>query len=114
LARSFAARLIHDPDRILTEGVMAALASYAWPGNVRELRNAVERLAAVGELDTRVRQARGPALYEEARRDAIARFEAEYCRSLLAAHGGVVARAAEAAGLSRQMLHRLLKRHGIA
>ena len=33
---------------------MAALASYEWPGNVRELRNVVERLVAVGELDSRV------------------------------------------------------------
>jgi two-component system response regulator AtoC len=81
---------------------------------VRELRNAVERLATVGELDTRVREKnRAPDGYHEARQTALDRFERDYCQALLAWSGGVVAKAAERAGISRQMLHRLLKKHDL-
>jgi len=51
--------------------------------------------------------------YHEARRAAIEHFEREYCRSLLQACDGVVVRAAERAGISRQMFHRLLQKHGL-
>jgi DNA-binding NtrC family response regulator len=107
------------PGGTLTPGVLAAFSAYAWPGNVRELRNAVERLLALGDLAPAPAARAGapapaaPAGYAAARRDALDGFEREYCRTILQAAGGVVARAAEEAGLSRQMLHRLLRRHGI-
>jgi two-component system, NtrC family, response regulator GlrR len=115
LAQHFLAQLRPDldPESVLSDAVASALTGYAWPGNVRELRNVVERLALVGELDTRLRgaPARAPDPYHAARQDAIDRFEKEYCKALLAHAGGVVARAAAHAGISRQMLHRLLTRH---
>jgi DNA-binding NtrC family response regulator len=109
----------HDPARSLTPSVLAAFAAYTWPGNVRELRNAVERLLALGDLAPAPGPAAGAAPpraaggYHAARRDAIDRFERDFCRALLDAESGVVARAAERSGISRQMFHRLLRRHGL-
>ena len=114
LARHFAARLRNDvpPDSLLTTAVQSAFRAHDWPGNVRELRNAVERLLTVGDLDTRLREAE-PLPYHEAQKQARDRFEREYCQKLLLRAGGVVSRAAAEAGISRQMFHRLLKRHDL-
>ena len=80
---------------------------------MRELRNVVQRLVLVGELATDVRAPAAPPEYEAARRQALDDFEREYCRAILAHAGGNVSRAAAAAGLSRQMLHRLLRKHDL-
>jgi DNA-binding NtrC family response regulator len=123
LARHFVQQLRPEADAgdPLTGGVLAALCSYDWPGNVRELRNAIERLLALGDLAL----GEGPAAeaiatthllpvdYHSARRVAIDRFERAYCQALVQSVGGVVARAAERAGISRQLFHRLLRRHEI-
>jgi DNA-binding NtrC family response regulator len=120
LARHFLNQLrpAARPDGALTQSVLAALCSYAWPGNVRELRNAVERLVALGDLAP-VPQldpaSRPDALgeYHVARRGVLERFERSYCQALLDQAGGVIARAAERSGISRQMFHRLVRKHGI-
>jgi DNA-binding NtrC family response regulator len=49
----------------------------------------------------------------EARDLVVEQFEQQYLTSRLAEHNGNVSRAAEAMGVSRQFLHRLLERHGI-
>jgi two-component system, NtrC family, response regulator GlrR len=115
LARRFVAELRPglDPAALLTDAVAAALTAHRWPGNVRELRNAVERLILVGQLATELRAPAAPPEYETARRRALDEFEREYCRAVLAHAGGNVSRAAAAAGLSRQMLHRLLRKHDL-
>ena len=115
LARRFITRMRPDAsaDALLTQGVSAALTAHRWPGNVRELRNAVERLLAVGELGTDVRTTEAIVPYHAAKQDAIDRFEREYTKDVYARSGHKVVRAAEAAGLSRQMFHRLLRKHEI-
>jgi len=115
LARRFLAELkpALDPAQLLTDAVSRALVAHSWPGNVRELRNVVQRLVLVGELATDVRAPVAPPEYETARRQALDDFEREYCRIILAHSGGNVSRAAVAAGLSRQMLHRLLRKHDL-
>ncbi len=108
-----------------------AMLAYAWPGNVRELENAIERAAAVadGELVTRddlppeVSEAAAPAalpgdaLAELPYREAVElirdRATTDYLRALMRRAGGNVSRAAEQAGLARESLHRLLKKHGV-
>jgi two-component system response regulator AtoC len=96
------------------------LESYPWPGNVRELENVVERVLALAEgsrveakdLPREIRElghSSGFPSYEEARE----RFEKRYLFDLLQRAGGVVTRAAEAAGLSRQSLHAKIRAHGI-
>ncbi|HWU87902.1 MAG TPA: sigma-54 dependent transcriptional regulator [Kofleriaceae bacterium] len=117
LARHFIAHMASEEQAraVLTPSVNAALVAHDWPGNVRELRNVVERLLAVGDLAGAL--ARDvPADFENyyvAKRDAIERFERAFVRVSLDACGGVVTRAARRAGISRQMFHRLMSRHGI-
>jgi two-component system response regulator AtoC len=115
-----------DPEAV------ARLAGYPWPGNVRELENAIERAIAVGtgerievaDLPAEVAGAApGPVAadpaalaklpYREAVAEARERISRDYLVALLAEFGGNVTRAAERAGLERESLHRLLRRHGI-
>jgi len=99
----------------LTPAVVSALIAHDWPGNVRELRNAVERLLVVGDLASALTRdvPSEPENYYAAKRSAIERFERAFVRVSLDASGGVVTRAAKRAGISRQMFHRLMSRHGI-
>jgi DNA-binding NtrC family response regulator len=115
LARRFLAELkpAMDPSQLLSEAVTSALQNHPWPGNVRELRNVIQRLVLVGELSTDLRAPVAPPEYEQARRDALDSFERDYCRAVLQHAGGNVSRAAQTAGLSRQMLHRLLRKHDV-
>ncbi len=86
------------------------------PGNVRELRALVEASIAQG----------GPALppdeappgeadlpYHDAKARLLEEFERRYLIDLMKRHDGVVLRAAEEAGLGRNHLARLLKKHGL-
>jgi DNA-binding NtrC family response regulator len=88
-----------------------------WPGNVRELRNFLERCVVFQErlpLDEPHRDAAAPRTYSEARQQAIDAFERGYLEKLMSHHGGKVAAAAQAAGVGRAHLYRLLHKHGLA
>jgi two-component system response regulator AtoC len=101
---------------------------YAWPGNIRELRNAVERGLAMArgeqilpvDLPASLRRAHGigendrPASSTGASRaDALDGAERDYLISLLTKNSGNVAESARQAGMSRQGLHKLLKKHRV-
>ena len=101
---------------------------YRWPGNIRELRNAIERALTlargteveVGDLPAQLRnidaedQRTDAAMPSEISRDeALDRADRAYLTALLEKHDGVIASAARQAGLSRQGLNKLLKRHDI-
>ena len=111
---------------------MMLLQRHGWPGNVRELRNVLEKCFALSEQDeispgavvngslgTDPSRAPAPAAggitvdgsldYGEARE----RFEKEYLLDLLRRNDLNVSKSARAAGIHRQSLHRLLKKHGI-
>lgn len=114
IARELLARLRPgaDPGALLTPAVLAALSAYDWPGNVRELRNTLEQLLVLG--DQAALPAVGPeavAPYHAARRHAIEEFERGYTRAALRVAGGSVSSASALAGISRQMFHRILRRH---
>jgi DNA-binding NtrC family response regulator len=108
-------------EALSTPEVLARLQHAAWPGNVRELRNYVEQyLVFHGPPPASDRAPEGSAVaidpsvpYADARDRVLADFERRYFEALLRAHGGKVARAAEAAGLDRRYLYRLLRRHGL-
>lgn len=68
-------------------------------------------LAAIRVVVPTGARPRSPGRYSAARRAAIERFERDYCVGILDDAGGIVAAAARRAGISRQMLHRLLRRH---
>jgi two-component system, NtrC family, response regulator GlrR len=106
---------VHD----LPPGSLAMLRTHDWPGNVRELRNALARMIVFQDAGQQALEgpgAGGPdALLclplREARQQVIERFERTYIEAQLKAHGGNVTRAAEAVGVSRQFLHRLMERY---
>lgn len=121
LASHFAtqvARALNRPPLRISDETLKRLNAHDWPGNVRELRNVIERavLFATGDaielvdLPDSLRSRPGlPLPYRDARRLALRNFKAGYLRDLIAAHGGNIAKAAKAASMPRQTLHRLLR-----
>jgi DNA-binding NtrC family response regulator len=106
-----------------------ALAEMPWLGNVRELRNFVERVCAIGAGGALAPSgspapASNPAAggtspipfeqpFKEFRERWIDHGEREYVRRLLERHGRNVAVAAEAAGLDRTYVYRLIRKHDL-
>ena len=131
LAEHFLAELRGTNPQVsaFSDGVLTCFRRYRWPGNIRELRNVVERALALArrtwidtsdlppplQPDALARQTAQAANSDLASRDqALDHAERDYLISLLARNRGNVSRSAKQAGLSRQGLHRLLKKHGIA
>jgi DNA-binding NtrC family response regulator len=106
----------------LPPNALALLMGHDWPGNVRELYNTLSRLLLFPEMgaeaiDTASQQRadRPPANLplREARSIVVEQFERAYIASALRKHGGKVARAAEALGVSRQLLYRMIEQYGL-
>jgi transcriptional regulator with GAF, ATPase, and Fis domain len=112
LAEAFFAAL--QPGAALPSSLRQRVTQHDWPGNVRELRNAVEQVAALGEItvDTEDAPAAIPP-FKEAKRQVIEAFEKPYLEKLLAASNGNVSAAARTAGLDRVHLLKLLRQHGL-
>ncbi|HEX9243137.1 MAG TPA: sigma-54 dependent transcriptional regulator [Anaeromyxobacter sp.] len=123
------ARALRRTLRGFSPDAMRLLAGHAWPGNVRELENVVERAVAIagGELveaddlppdvAAAAAPAAGPVLAALPYKDAVAgareRITRDYLVALMTELEGNVTRAAERAGLERESLHRLLRKHGL-
>ncbi len=109
--------------RRLAPDALAALEAGAWPGNVRELRHAIEQAAAaegeVIEVEHLHETLRGsaPAAPAGTYRAAVERAAdaggRDYLVQVLRAAAGNVTRAAVEAGVERETLHRLVKKHAI-
>ncbi len=118
----------------LPDDFVARLSARAWPGTVRELRNFIERSVSLGFVahaggagpaapsSLVAGVAAGASLEQliplhlplkDARQAWTESFEAVYVKSLLAKTGGNVTRAAEAAGVNRRFLQRMMARLGI-
>lgn len=118
----------------VTPELVRELVNRPWLGNVRELRNFVERALALGPKEALafVSSAEGssPASgegrrgfqlpeaflslpYKDVRERALVEVERAYVEALLARHQRNVSAAADAAGLNRTYLHRLIRRHGL-
>jgi DNA-binding NtrC family response regulator len=98
----------------LSDAAREALLTYAWPGNVRELKNAIERAALLAgnqpitpELLNLPQQAGAMAIrnLDEPSREVV--------EAALHKAEGVVSRAAQSLGLSRQALYRRMERYGL-
>jgi transcriptional regulator with GAF, ATPase, and Fis domain len=117
-------------EAIAPRELVASLVSRAWPGNVRELRNVVERSVSLGwtgessepeaPAQSNVVLPAGLAALvpvdlplKEARQAWTERFESVYVHALLEKAGGNVSRAAEAAGVNRRFLQRMMARLGL-
>ena len=97
----------------LSEEAREALLGHAWPGNVRELKNAIERARLLCR-DGVIERA---DLNLPARRiapGAAAEPDREQIEAALKAASGVVSRAAQALGMSRQALYRRLEKYGLS
>jgi DNA-binding NtrC family response regulator len=98
----------------LGDAAREALLSYPWPGNVRELKNAIERAALLTGsgpitpelLNLPQHAVVAPRSLEEPSREVV--------EAALRSAGGVVSRAAQHLGLSRQALYRRMQRYGVA
>ena len=112
--------------------IIAEIAGRPWLGNVRELRNFVERALVLGAREA-LAMASGAAMaaapaapagwndlaaafeqpLAEARTFWMDRLEREYLRRLLERHARNVPAAAQAAGVDRTYVYRLIKKHGL-
>lgn len=110
--------------RRLAPDALAVLEAAPWPGNVRELRHALEHAAVVcpdevveiqhlPEPLRRAVPAAAPGSYRAVCERAYEAAGREYLLQLLRRTNGNVTHAATEAGMERESMHRLLKRHGI-
>jgi len=107
----------------VTPAALAALRAHSWPGNVRELENVLMRAlvrAEGGPIDVRhlpeLRARRsGAGAHPPSSGVLLSLAEAErvHIEKALSAHGGQVAAAARALGISRTTLYAHLRRYGI-
>lgn len=130
LARRFVETLRPNGSAVrgFSDEALELMSSYSWPGNVRELRNVVERGLALAtsdriganDLPEAIRNPKpsAPASSGGAANASLAErlddAERDYLVTLLREHSGNVSRAAVAASMSRQGMHKLLKKHGIS
>lgn len=97
------------------------LVRYPWPGNVRELENTLRRAVLIASGDVIRVEDLGlgsgpvpsvtPLSAEET--DEVSLAERVRLERALADAGGIVAKAAETLGLSRQALYRKMEKHGL-
>jgi Nif-specific regulatory protein len=115
------------PGCTLASDALELLSAHAWPGNVRELENEMLRALALSDAGEVIPAARlSPRLAEvlepvsdllagdEPLRITLARYERWLLGRSLARHGGRRAETARALGLTREGLHKKLKRLGLA
>jgi len=106
----------------LTPAALSRLVAYRWPGNVRELRNVIERLlvfndgAAIDEATVcsilsippeKPSAPRAPRTFDGIR--PLGDFERDYIVWVLDQLGGNVSAAAQALGVSRSTVYRVLR-----
>jgi len=129
LARHFLKTLRQPAAKVqgFSDEALECFRKYNWPGNIRELRNVVERALAMARGE-RIETVDLPAALQPdalnqqpvsgaasgSRYEVLDDTEHSYLTSLLQKHQGNVSQAAQQAGMSRQGMHKLLKKHGIS
>jgi two-component system nitrogen regulation response regulator NtrX len=110
--------------RQLHPAALRILLDYDWPGNVRELRNVVERMAILAESSElgardahaaiRKRAENGEQLSRTLLKEARDAFDAEFIERALREHEYRIQQTADALGINRTTLWKILRRLGIA
>ena len=117
LVQHFLAQLGREPSTVSYEQLLR-WERLDWPGNVRELRNAVARVAALGELGDVERSPAPKGLTSAfhpflqlpiglARQRLVDAFDRVYLEHVLERHGGDIEKSAAASGLARRQFFRL-------
>ncbi|MCB1194770.1 sigma-54-dependent Fis family transcriptional regulator [bacterium] len=109
----------------IDEKVMRIFEQYAWPGNVRELENVIERAViltsgtniGISDLPAEIMKGNDNSMPHERNglvfADAKELFERNYLIELLKHHSGNITVSAQAAGMLRQNLQYMIKKHCI-
>jgi two-component system NtrC family response regulator len=100
---------------------VALLARYEWPGNVRELQNVIAWIAVQSPRRGRIGATAlpahiagaGPSSSETTFEMARQEFDRRFVKAALAKADGQRARAAEALGITRQGLAKMMRRLGL-
>ena len=112
---------------LLTPQLLQEIAVRPWPGNVRELKNFIDRVTALGTAEALALASPGtlprPSVelppvsidrpFKSVREEWLNHLERHYVRQLLERHQRNISAAADAAGLDRTYLHRLIRKHGL-
>lgn len=127
LAAHFVAKAAHDllgrdaPVPAISPAALEELLAHPWPGNVRELQNSLQQaVVAAGagpilphhlrlvadEVDAAADDATS---YDEGKQRAVERFQRRFVLAALSRSEGNVTRAAEACGLTRAALQRIMR-----
>jgi transcriptional regulator with PAS, ATPase and Fis domain len=111
----------------LDSEAMAAVTQYDWPGNIREMKNVIEAcmamentdhltlpvLAQFIEMPAEIHPASGEEPVEGDYSVAMARFEADYLKGLLARYSWNVDAAARDAGMNMATMYRKIKKYAL-
>jgi DNA-binding NtrC family response regulator len=113
----------------ISAGAMSHLTAYDYPGNVRELQNII--IGAISQENSDILSSASLPSYlsqstsaggsisfedlpmQEARNHVLQAFESDYLSKVLSRYEGNVTLAAEAAGITRQSFHRLMRKFDI-
>jgi len=116
-----------EPEKQVTDEVLAILMNYNWPGNIRELKNIIERLMIMTPAKVIAKCDLFP-LFEEVKmeppasvsdlandtfRAAKQDFERQYIVRKLREFDGNISKTAEAIGLERSNLHKKIRGYGL-
>ena len=116
-----------EPEKEVTDEVLAVLMKHNWPGNVRELKNIIERLVIMtqtrviskcdlfplfeeGKTET---LPVGPEIATDSFREAKQDFERQFIIRKLREFDGNISKTAEAIGLERSNLHKKIRSYGL-
>jgi len=116
-----------EPEKEVTDEVLAVLMKHNWPGNVRELKNIIERLVIMTQTRVISKCDLFP-LFEEGRQETVLvepeitldsfraakqDFERQYIIRKLREFDGNISKTAEAIGLERSNLHKKIRSYGL-
>ncbi|MBX3607164.1 MAG: sigma 54-interacting transcriptional regulator [Piscinibacter sp.] len=120
--RGFALQFERRLDGLTAQSLQRLLA-HDWPGNVRELQHVIERASVLAagpllaaddiEIDAHGGEPQPVDSFQRAKARVVQQFERRFIEQLLAAHGGNVTHAAQAAQKNRRAFFELMRKHRI-